>query len=69
MQRVGQAFPEYGFAQHKGYSTPAHFTALSEYGPCQHHRRSFAPIRKRLEPAPDAEATFWDDDQISVAAP
>lgn len=69
MQRVGQAFPEYGFGQHKGYSTPAHFTALSKHGPCQHHRRSFAPIRERLDSARDAEATFWDDDQISVAVP
>lgn len=69
MQRIGQAYPEYGFAQHKGYSTPAHFTALSKHGPCQHHRRSFAPIRERLEPAAEAEATFWDDDQTSVAAP
>ncbi|MHA1560085.1 MAG: ribonuclease HII [Alphaproteobacteria bacterium] len=69
MRRVGQAFPEYGFAQHKGYSTPAHFAALSKHGPCWHHRRSFAPIRRRLAPMPDAEATLWDDDKISGAAP
>ena len=26
--------PGYGFADHKGYSTPAHSTALAQLGPC-----------------------------------
>jgi ribonuclease HII len=34
-------FPEYGFAQHKGYGTAAHREALMEYGPCEIHRESF----------------------------
>jgi len=34
-------WPAYGFAQHKGYPTPAHLAALSEHGPCPIHRRSF----------------------------
>lgn len=38
-------FPQYGFDQHKGYSTPGHLAALAEHGPCPHHRRSFAPVR------------------------
>jgi len=37
--------PEYGFATHKGYPTQAHMDALGRYGPCPHHRRSFAPVR------------------------
>jgi len=37
-------FPGYGFAQHKGYSTPEHFAALQRLGPCSEHRRSFAPV-------------------------
>jgi ribonuclease HII len=37
--------PGYGFAQHKGYSTPEHFEALARLGPSPHHRRSFAPVR------------------------
>ena len=41
---VGKAFPDYGFASHVGYSTPEHFAALREFGPCPHHRRSFAPV-------------------------
>ncbi|MDO5504785.1 MAG: ribonuclease HII [Pseudoxanthomonas suwonensis] len=38
-------FPQYGFDRHKGYPSPAHLAALREHGPCQHHRRSFAPVR------------------------
>lgn len=41
-------FPEYGFARHKGYSTPEHLSALMQHGPCVHHRRSFAPVRTAL---------------------
>ena len=53
MIAVGHAFPDYGFGEHKGYSTPGHFEALDAHGPCIHHRRSFAPIRVALglEPA------------------
>jgi ribonuclease HII len=38
-------YPQYGFASHKGYSTPEHFEALSKYGPSPIHRRSFEPVR------------------------
>ena len=37
--------PGYGFASHKGYSTPEHLTALRQLGPCSLHRRSFAPVK------------------------
>jgi ribonuclease HII len=40
--------PEYGFASHKGYSTPEHLAKLREHGACPHHRRSFAPVRESL---------------------
>jgi ribonuclease HII len=36
---------------HKGYPTPAHLVALERLGPCPQHRRSFAPVRRWLEPA------------------
>jgi ribonuclease HII len=39
-------WPEYGFAEHKGYSTPRHLAALAKHGPCPIHRRSFAPVRE-----------------------
>ena len=41
-------WPGYGFAQHKGYPSPAHLEALSRLGPCPEHRRSFAPVRAAL---------------------
>ena len=37
-------WPMYGFAAHKGYSTPEHLAALAQHGPCPIHRRSFAPV-------------------------
>jgi ribonuclease HII len=41
-----QTFPVYGFDAHSGYGTPQHLAALYEHGPCEHHRRSFAPVRE-----------------------
>jgi ribonuclease HII len=41
-----ETYPVYGFATHSGYGTPQHLKALREHGPCQHHRRSFAPVRE-----------------------
>jgi ribonuclease HII len=43
-------YPQYGFDQHKGYSTPLHLERLREHGPCPVHRRSFAPVRALMEP-------------------
>jgi len=40
-----RSFPDYGFDSHKGYPTAAHLQALMRSGPCQAHRRSFAPVR------------------------
>lgn len=48
MVRLGRAFPGYGFESHKGYGTPQHREALRALGPCEHHRRSFAPVRQAL---------------------
>ncbi len=49
------AYPQYGFAAHKGYPTPAHKLAVYEHGPCPLHRRSFLGFlekdRKKLEAA------------------
>jgi ribonuclease HII len=38
--------PGYGFADHKGYSTPAHSMALTRLGPCPEHRYSFINVRR-----------------------
>ena len=49
MQVLHERHPQYGFAQHMGYPTEAHFAALKQYGACAEHRRSFSPVRKVLE--------------------
>lgn len=38
-------YPQYGFAEHKGYSTPGHLDAIEKFGYCPIHRRSFHPKR------------------------
>jgi ribonuclease HII len=48
MQALHELHPHYGFAQHMGYPTEAHFAALKEYGACEEHRKSFSPVRKVL---------------------
>ena len=45
MAKFDEEFPGYGFRHHKGYSTPQHLEALSKFGPCMIHRRSFHPCR------------------------
>lgn len=41
-------YPDYGFAQHKGYATKLHLDKLEAFGPCPIHRQSFAPIKRFL---------------------
>ena len=42
-----EQYPEYGFAEHKGYATARHCAAIAQYGPCSVHRHSFAPIAQK----------------------
>ena len=49
IQALDKIHPQYGFAQHMGYPTEAHFAALKAFGACDEHRRSFSPVRKVLE--------------------
>ena len=46
MRQWDVRYPQYGFAQHKGYGTRAHIEALYRVGPCEIHRESFAPVRE-----------------------
>ena len=48
--------PHFGFAGHKGYSTPQHMKALVDHGPCRHHREEFAPV-----------AAAWERIRVQVA--
>lgn len=56
MVSMDARWPQYGFAQHKGYGTKAHMAALQEHGPCVLHRRSFAPVRHALERVAEVDA-------------
>lgn len=44
MCELDQRYPGYGFAEHKGYTTPEHSAALAELGPCPQHRFSYVNV-------------------------
>jgi len=46
MEELHATFPDYGFAEHKGYGTAQHQEALRRLGPMAAHRRSFEPVRQ-----------------------
>ena len=48
MVAMEDRFPGYGFAKHKGYGTKLHLEALEALGPCEIHRRSYAPVKRLL---------------------
>ena len=51
-----RAWPQYGFAGHKGYGTAEHLAALRQHGVTPQHRRSFAPVAEALARVGEAEA-------------
>ena len=57
MRSLHEHFPNYGWFTNKGYSTEEHLLALNRFGPCVHHRRSFAPVYEILRPI-DSRETF-----------
>ncbi len=46
MAEFGQQYPVYGWEKNAGYGTAQHLSALANHGVTQHHRRSFAPVKK-----------------------
>ncbi len=44
MKQIDTLWPQYGFAQNKGYPTRKHLQALFHYGPCPAHRLSYQPV-------------------------
>jgi ribonuclease HII len=52
-EQLHAEYPHYGFAAHKGYSTPEHLEALRLHGACIHHRRTFSPVAATLTQAVD----------------
>jgi len=41
MHKLAKKFPAYGFEQHKGYGTTAHYKAIGKFGLCEIHRKSY----------------------------
>lgn len=48
MEALDVLYPQFGFAQHKGYPTKAHFEAIEQHGVIDQHRKSFKPVKKAL---------------------
>ncbi|MCW4440515.1 ribonuclease HII [Vibrio splendidus] len=48
MEELDKLHPEFGFAQHKGYPTKAHFEAIEKHGVTEHYRKSFKPVKRIL---------------------
>jgi ribonuclease HII len=46
MEAYHRLYPQYNFAQHKGYATPEHLEALRCWGPCDLHRRTFKGVKE-----------------------
>lgn len=44
MENLAKKYPQYGFADHKGYGTAQHQKALRQHGLCKEHRKSFKPV-------------------------
>jgi ribonuclease HII len=61
MIELDQKYPGYGFASHKGYSTPRHFRMLTELGASPIHRRSFRPVRQALGLEPVQDLLFEEE--------
>lgn len=62
MAELHDRFPAYGFAAHKGYSTPEHAAALQQHGPCPEHRFSYVNVRA----AHQVEIRVPDDVELPV---
>lgn len=45
MLDLDKEFPQYGFAQHKGYGSKMHMEAIAQYGATKWHRRSYEPVK------------------------
>lgn len=76
MVALDAIYPGYGFAQHKGYSCPAHKEAIRRLGPCPVHRRSFRFVAEHMymlrggamPPVPAALTGDADAEDASAAA-
>ncbi len=49
MQQLACEFPQYGWDKNAGYPTKSHLQAIEKYGINQHYRKSFGPVKERIE--------------------
>jgi ribonuclease HII len=61
MAESHRQYPQYGFLRHQGYPTKEHRLAISRYGPCPLHRRTYRGVMEFLDsndstlvPVPDS---------------
>jgi ribonuclease HII len=72
MVELDQFYPCYGFARHKGYSTPEHMAALCAWGPCPEHRYSYTNVleaKRRWATGWQGSEALAADDAIEVIEP
>ena len=48
MLDLAKEYPNYGFEVHKGYATKKHKEAISQFGPCFQHRKTFAGVKEHI---------------------
>ncbi len=60
MVELDARHPGYGFALHKGYPVASHVEALRRLGPCEVHRKSFAPVREVLGGGAAAQGRLFE---------
>jgi ribonuclease HII len=70
MLELHERFPQYGFAEHKGYITDVHTAALERHGPCPEHRMRFVNVARARDahaargPRLSGPARMHDDDAV-----
>ena len=52
-------YPEYAFAEHKGYGTKKHLEAINKFGATPIHRKTFSPIKEMLNPPMAIQDELW----------
>ena len=50
LHQLDRVYPQYGLAKNKGYGTREHLAALSRFGPCPEHRKTYQPVKDCLLP-------------------
>jgi ribonuclease HII len=66
MRELHERWPEYDFAQHKGYVTSEHAAALGRHGPCPEHRRRYVNVRRAVA---SRAADMGDNEPVEVGLP